>query len=193
MNILHFSNRTTCPFLMLLLAASLMMACQGGQEKQKSISELEKAYNDAISENGMGLRSEELSSIIRDLVGAYETFAKENPDDPKSVQYLYQAAELYDTNLGESNQAIAVFDRIIQNYGNHERASDALFKKAYIYNNTFGDTARARITYQEFLQRFPEHPMHESAEFELRNLGKTPEQILQEIQQQKQDSSQEAS
>lgn len=168
--------------LYFLIAVSFM-ACGGGDSvpTQADITSLEAKYSDAISRPTSTLQNEELNGIIRELVTAYESFAKAKPDAPESMGFLYKAAELYETNLGEPTKAIGIFDQIIENHAEHERAADALFKKGYIYNNTFGDTARAHAAYNEFISRYPNHAMHKDAVFEVANLGKSPEEILNEI------------
>jgi tetratricopeptide (TPR) repeat protein len=174
-------------YIILLLIAASLLACGGGNSAPSAadISSLEAKYSDAISRPTSTLQNDELNGIIRELVTAYESFAKGNHEDPASLGYLYKAAELYETNLGEPTKAIGIFDEIIDNHAEHERAADALFKKGYIYNNTFGDTARARVAYQNFISKYPDHPMHKDAVFEIKNLGKSPEEILNEILEKK--------
>lgn len=174
-------------FILYLCIALGFMACGDGNSvpTQADIASLESKYSDAISRPTSSLQNEELNGIIRELVASYESFAEANKEEEASMSYLYQAAELYETNLGEPTKAIGIFDHIIENHGEHERAADALFKKGYIYNNTFGDTARAHAAYNDFIQRYPSHPMHKDAIFEVANLGKSPEEILNEILQKK--------
>jgi tetratricopeptide (TPR) repeat protein len=174
-------------YIIYLFIAASFMACGGGSSVPTAadISSLEAKYSDAISRPTSTLQNDDLNGIIRELVTAYESFSKGNHDDPASLGYLYKAAELYETNLGEPTKAIGIFDHIIENHGEHDRAADALFKKGYIYNNTFGDTARAHVAYNEFIKNYPNHPMHKDAIFEVANLGKSPEEILNEILQKK--------
>lgn len=177
-------------FIIFLLISASFWACGGGSKvpTEADIKALESKYSDAISRPTSSLQNEELNGIIRELVTAYEAYAKAKPEDEASLEYLYQAAELYDTNLGEPTKAISIFDQIIEKHEDHEYAADALFKKAYIYNNTFGDTARAHVTYDQFIERYPNHPMHEHAVFEVANLGKSAEEILNEILQKKEEA-----
>ncbi len=170
-------------FIFCLFLAFGMFACDSSTKvpTQEEIASLEAKLNDALSRPTNTLQNEEMNGIIRELVAAYESFANAKAEDPASLGYLYSAAELYETNLGEATKAIGIFDQIIENHPTHEKTADALFKKGYIYNNTFGDTARAHAAYNEFIKRFPNHEMKKDAAFEIQNLGKSPEEILNEI------------
>ena len=51
----------------------------------------------------------------------------------------------------------------------------------FVYANDLGNADKAKQTYEDFLKRYPKDELAESARAELKNLGKTPEQILEEM------------
>ena len=53
-----------------------------------------------------------------------------------------------------------------------------MFMVGYIFNNDLNMVDSARAAYTRFLERFPEAELATSAQYELDNLGKKPEDLL---------------
>ena len=79
-------------------------------------------------------------------------------------------------------KAMEIFDKIINDYPESERAADALFKKGYVYHNTLKDLNKAREIYLTFLEKYPDHELASSAKFEIDNLGVSAKDLLEKIQ-----------
>ncbi|MDX2249933.1 MAG: tetratricopeptide repeat protein [Bacteroidia bacterium] len=156
----------------------------GGCKKQPaadSIEALEAKFREATSaSNG---NHDEIRQVMTDLADAYEKFARDNPTDPNSAEYLYKAAELHETNMMNISKSMAIFDKIIADYPESERAADALFKKGYVLHNTLKNIDQARVVYLDFLKKYPNHELAASARFEIDNLGVDARDLLDKIQQ----------
>ncbi|WP_268761450.1 tetratricopeptide repeat protein [Candidatus Chrysopegis kryptomonas] len=49
----------------------------------------------------------------------------------------------------------------------------------FIHANELNDYKKAKIYYQKFIEKYPNSELATSAKFELENLGKEPEKIIQ--------------
>ncbi|NNF01897.1 MAG: tetratricopeptide repeat protein [Bacteroidia bacterium] len=120
------------------------------------------------------------------LVDAYENFCSKYPKNEKCPEYLFRAGDL-SKGLRQSNKALEFYQKVHKEYSDHEKAPLALFLQGFVYENDLGDYQNAKIIYEKFVDQYPDHHMAQDAEFSLKNLGKTPEQLLMEFQQ-KQDT-----
>ncbi len=153
-----------CIFSLLILFA--------GCTKPKPEEYVGKA-NVAINEKKFQIAIEEFEKLIKD-----------HPDSPQAEEALFTIASLKNDELHDFPGAIGVYKRYSEKYPQGSRAPLALFLTGYLYNNELHDSTNAKVAYKEFLQRFPNHEMAKSAEFELKNLGRKPEDLLPAIQDQ---------
>jgi tetratricopeptide (TPR) repeat protein len=119
--------------------------------------------------------------LLAQLGGAYADFAKSYPDAPETPEFLFRAGELYSNELQDFPKAIEMFKQNFERYPEHETAGNALFFVAYLYNNSLHDLIQAEKYYEEFLAKYPAHKMVQSAKFELKNLGKSVDDLFQQI------------
>ncbi len=150
----------------------MLLSCQPDekQQKTKQIDQLETM----LFENKKGvIDSKEAANMIH----AYLQFADAFPTDTMSPIYLFKAADV-SINTFHSEQSIKLFDRIIQEYPNFEKAPQALFLKAFTYENYLGKIDSAQKYYQLFIKEYPSHPFTNDAQISLQNLGKSPEDII---------------
>lgn len=153
-----------------LLSLTLLVACTSEKTKlQQKISGLDNT--DSLS------TSSGLASFYQSLT----TYIEKYPEDARTREYLYKAAQSCN-GLGKHAEAIQLFDRFIAAHPTDKRAADATFVKGFIYANQLNDQQKAKSTYEHFLATYPAHELAPAAKEELANLGKSPEQILQEIQ-----------
>jgi hypothetical protein len=61
-----------------------------------------------------------------------------------------------------------------------------LFLQGFVFENEVGNVDAAREKYHQFLKQYPDHKIAEDVRTSLRNLGKTPEQLVQEFMAQQQ-------
>jgi outer membrane protein assembly factor BamD (BamD/ComL family) len=157
--------------MIIVLAAVALVACQSPKEKAlANIRSLEA--NDSLfsPEN------------IEKLKNAYIDFADKYPDDELSPEFLFKAGQRCNAT-GDHQQAITLFQKVIDTYPNHRIAEEALFLQGYVYENSLNDMSRAKTVYTAFLKKYPNSELAEDAKLSIENLGKTPEQIFEEMQQ----------
>lgn len=160
----------------LIITAMVFIACTSQEEKSKSnIKSLED-----------GLFSNENKMIDRDkateLISQYIAFADEFPDNPETPSFLFRAGDM-SMNLMMPRKAIQVFDRILDNYPEYEKAPQCLFLKGYVFENNLNDLDMAKKIYTEFLEKYPEDDFADDAEVSIRNLGKSPEELIKEFEE----------
>ncbi|GLR18308.1 tetratricopeptide repeat protein [Portibacter lacus] len=114
-------------------------------------------------------------------VDACEAYALSAPEDPKSPEYLFNAAEIAKL-LKTYNKALSLYDRLIEGYPDYKKTPSALFIKAFTLENELGNEEEARKAYTLFLEKYPEDNFADDAKFSLENLGKTPDEVLKAIE-----------
>jgi TolA-binding protein len=159
--------KNTVFIVMCLLA---LAACQSPKEKAiEQIKELEAG--DSI------FNPEQIEKVKN----AYIDFANQYPNDEMSPEYLFKAGQRCNVTA-EHEKAIQLFQQVIDQYPKHHMAEEALFLQAYIYENSMQDYAKAKSTYTSFLELYPNSELVEDATYSIQNLGKTPEQILEDFE-----------
>lgn len=152
----------------------LVSACGISKDKseQRIASMEERLFN---SENGFSQAGAD------SLIQLYRDFAANYPNDSLTPVYLFKAASIT-MNLQDGQGAITLFDQIRESYPEFERVPLCLFFKGYIQENLMGDIDKARETYQLFITTYPDHDFVDDAQASINNLGKTPEQMIQEFE-----------
>lgn len=116
-----------------------------------------------------------------EYVDACEAYVMVNPDSPKATKYLFNSAEISKT-IGTFKKSLSLYDWIINNYPNDEKAPTSQFLKAFILEDNLKNIDMARENYERFLENYPDHHFADDAQFSLNNLGKTNEEIQAELE-----------
>jgi len=162
------------------LMISLLFSCRQPAEKvtekttAESIAELEASLFDTESNTLDRKKASNLSYL-------YEKWAHENKENAEAPAYLLKAADVA-MNISNSRRAIGLFDQILKNYPESKQASSALFLKAFVYDDQLKDYVNAGKYYTEFIATFPTSPFINDAEASLKNLGKSPEELVKEFE-----------
>ena len=159
-------------YLLLFAFAVGLTACTRPQEKLAAqIKEQEESLF-------AGNQSQILdTSKANAIVNLYLAYADQYPDDTLSADMLFKAGDI--TNgLGRIEDAITFFGRV-QRYPNYQRTPDALFLQGFITENTVGNPDAAKSYYDKFLQQYPNHKLAEDVKMSIKNLGKSPEELIQ--------------
>ncbi len=141
---------------------------------EESISELETALFDSETMTLDRKKANKLSYL-------YEKWAHENKESDQAPANLLKAADL-SMNLNNPRRSIGIYDQILINYSDSKQASSALFLKAFVYDDQLKDYVKAGKYYTEFLAKYPESPFANDAEASMKNLGKTPEELVKEFE-----------
>lgn len=116
-----------------------------------------------------------------ELAGIYTTYANAFPQDAETPTYLFKAAELQ-RSLRDFPKAIDIYDKIYKNYPKYEKTPHSLFLLGFSYENDMKDLDKAKKCYEDFLGKYPKHELADDVEFSLKNLGKSPEEIIKEFE-----------
>ena len=172
-------NRTILFLLTIILFAT---ACEGPQKgKETDAASLNEAIlkqeNKVFNTNKNRLQKQDAMA----LVNLYEEYANENPGDSLSPEYLFRASDI-SMNLGRPGQTIRLFNRILTEYPDFNKAPATLFLMAFVYEDQMKDYDNAKKYYELFLSKYPDSEFADDAEISLKNLGKTPEELIREFE-----------
>lgn len=161
---------------LLLLAAFLIQACTGdpAQKEAKTIMDKEKAFMESTES-----QPDKKEGFL--LVKAYMDFVQKFPTDSLSPKFLYSAGRLA-LNINDAALALRNLEDLRAKYPDHPLSADGLFLMAFIHENNYQDFPKAQGLYQEFIQRYPSHTFFDDAQASLKNLGKSPEEIIREFE-----------
>jgi TolA-binding protein len=139
----------------------------------------EEMYNKGVDSQ----KAEQYDAAIttfQELINAY-------PDSARTPEAVYALGILYQNQKHSYHQAIQTFRFLVEKYPTHATASNASFLIGFIYNSELKIIDSARLAYEEFLKRYPANQLTESVQFELKNLGKDPSEILKAQEQAEQE------
>lgn len=131
-----------------------------------------KIYND--NESGKLLNR----AILPVLALQYENYGNMYPDADNAVSIINKAATTY-RSINQPKKALALWQRIYENYPVDDFAPKALFQMALCYDDDLNDEKMAEQLYSEFLKKYPNDPFVEAAQFSLENLGKSLDEVIE--------------
>lgn len=161
-----------------MIIGLLLSACVTPQTKQK------QELTDRIAFLEQHLYSEEgvlLREHANELISKYIEFADAFPQDSLAPENLFKAADI-SINFSNVPRTLMLLNRISGEYAAYEKAGLAQFLQAFVYDNQLGDTATARQLYEQFILENPDHSFVEEAHAAIRNLGKSPEDLIREFE-----------
>lgn len=159
-----------------------LSAC--GPSREKSVKMIQGLEHSLFSQNAVGFDKSKADSLLT----LYDSFITDHPKDSLRPGFIFKAANLA-MNMNDGNKAITYFDQYTRDYPDGPKASLCLFFKAFIYENMLKDLEKAKEAYQQFIERYPDNDFTDDARLALQNLGKTPDQMVQEFEaKQKADS-----
>lgn len=163
-------------FFLSLLAVMIFTACTTEENKaQKKITEMEKTlFNDEA-----GLLSQQQAE---DIIAAYMDYAEAFPKDATSAEYLFRASDV-SMNTGNFALSLNLLSRIQADYPEYNKVSQCLFLQGFIWENYIGNAEKAREIYERFLEQYPDDDFADDVTLSLKNLGKTPEELIKMFEQ----------
>lgn len=108
------------------------------------------------------------------LAQSYQAAANADSNRSAAAEKLYQAASIYAEVPGRAQQALALYQRISEEFARQARAADALFRIGWLQANVLRDSTEAQVAFGLFLDRYPEHNLTPNVPVELQQLGLTP-------------------
>ncbi|PLX10859.1 MAG: hypothetical protein C0598_09590 [Marinilabiliales bacterium] len=164
-----------------LIGIGLISSCNNANKAKVEVN-----LNDSISFYEKSLFGNEGMSKL-DVEGAlklsnfYYQWALANKGDSLAPEYLLKSADIA-MNMKKPVPAINAFNIILTDYPNHKNAPYALFLKAFVYEDILNNNDKARKFYQEFLIKYPDNEYADDVRISLKNLGKTPEELIREFE-----------
>ncbi len=170
-----------------VLGAIILMilfgACNPKQSwKRNAIDTAEKKLMEAAKAGNVD------TTAVRALLAEYEAYSATYPNDTLGAAYLFKAADFY-RYMQQPLNSIAVYEKIYERYPTIAKHPFALFLQGFIYENEVGNPHAAKVMYEKFLDKYPNHIMAKDVRTTLDNLGKTPEQLVEEFQKKLQQDS----
>ncbi len=111
------------------------------------------------------------------LITKSELFAQSYPDDSEAASILFKAAEV-SQRIGEYGRALKLWDMVYNRYNTYQKAPDALFMQAFVFENDLKDIKLAKMYYGNFLKRYPDHALIDQITIILKNIDKSPEELI---------------
>jgi tol-pal system protein YbgF len=124
------------------------------------LADLADAYRNALMLFGRGRHAEARA--------AFEKVFAADPNGELADNALYWIGETYYA-AGDYSNALRYYNRVAKEYGDQNKAPDAMFKMALAYVKT-GDLAMARRTFEECIQKYPYSASAASAKLELKRI-----------------------
>jgi len=169
----------TLVFLIVAIVVFTVTGCKPSREK--SVTEIKNMEKHLFSPDAVSFDKVKADSLIN----LYTDFIKRHSSDSLTPGYIFKAASLA-MNTGDGNKAISLFDQYMNDYPDGNKAALCMFFKGYIYENMLRNLEKAKETYLQFIERYPENDFVKDAQMAIQNLGKTPEQIVRELEAKKQ-------
>lgn len=118
--------------------------------------------------------------MARRYVRMVELLAFTRPEADAVPGLLYDAGKVAEV-MKDSPKSVYLFEWCNQSYPNADIAANNLFMLAFTCQDGINDSKRAATYYKAFMDRYPEHELFSSAEFLLENIGKSDEEILNDL------------
>ncbi len=159
-------------FIVMALASCNMQK----ERSKKSIDSQEQAL---VAQTQKGKTD---TAAVNKLLESYQAFAETYPDDTTGANYLFKAADFY-RYMHMPLRSIELYSKIYAHYPTIAKRPFALFLQGFIYENEVGNTTAAKNLYEKFLSEYPSHPIAKDVQVTLQNLGKSPEELMEQFQQ----------
>ncbi|MCC6726999.1 MAG: tetratricopeptide repeat protein [Saprospiraceae bacterium] len=159
----------------LSLTIVLFAACQSGPSKEEMAASIQKIQQEIAAEQQP--TPEKMVALQNELLLYSDAF----PEDSTSMKYLAKAGETARL-LQQFDKALEIFSKIEKNYPNTKEAGAAMFMKAFTLDNDLKRLDEAKTAYEAFLQKYPKDEFADDAQFLLKNLGKSPEELIKEFE-----------
>ncbi|HOZ88509.1 MAG TPA: tetratricopeptide repeat protein [Bacteroidia bacterium] len=194
-----------CFFVAIPVFAALLFtfSCSGTGSSQQNVPTADSVIEKKVAEDFMFdcalLKKEALKtdSIIlkqteTDLklanraIAAFTDFAYHCSSDSLAPIYLIKTAQVAQA-INNTPQAKIVLEQCIKDYPNFNNRVAAIFLLAQLYDEAayLNDEEQARVLYQKIIDEYPKSDWASSAKGAIRFIGKSDEQIMEELKKKK--------
>ena len=157
------------------------VATQVPQTEQAALKAVQDAESALYKKSNAGTFQKDKAIAV---ATAYEQYIKGYPQGAMAAEYLFKSAEIY-RSLKQFDKAVNAYQRIHKEYGAYEKAPHSLFLLGFSYENDMKNNEKAKEVYEQFLKENPEHELADDVQFSLKNLGRSPEDIIKDFDKNK--------
>lgn len=163
-------------------------ACQSSdttekvEENQVNAVDTTQFLSDLKSTEEALTQSQPTKETLKKALTQFQDYAGLFPNDPKSAEYLHQAADIAYT-LGQAEKAVKILNRIIDNYPDYKQLEAVYFTRASHFDFELRDTTLAKQYYQEFTEMYPESDFVDDAQSRMKTIHMTAEELVEYFEQ----------
>jgi outer membrane protein assembly factor BamD (BamD/ComL family) len=114
---------------------------------------------------------------------AYQAIIKDHPNSTQAPAAFYALGTLQLNEQNNPTVAIKTLEQLVSQHPESAWAHKAQFTIGFTYANQLQDFDKAKTAYNKYLAQYPDSSFAPHVRTELEHLGKTPEQLLEELQQ----------
>lgn len=141
---------------------------------------------DSIAKVEALIISDSTASITNDMatlsINLYIKYSNLFPEDTLSASFLFKSAEIYRA-LNNGINANQFYKRVISEYPNYSKTPVCYFLQGFVYENINQDYVKAKEYYQMYIDKYPNGEFANDAKILIENLGKTPEEMIREFEE----------
>jgi tetratricopeptide (TPR) repeat protein len=117
----------------------------------------------------------------REVLDLYKKFVIKYPEDSLCITYYFKMAEV-ELALGKSFDAISSLDSLMMKFPNADIIPNVLQFKAFIQDDRLHQFDDARATLELLIEKYPDNELVENAKAYILTLGKSPEEVIREME-----------
>lgn len=142
---------------------------------------IEKMHEDLMKQVDIGLDAKDVNKYAKESELYISIYG-----DSLAAEYIFNAADMY-RGLGENKKALEMWYLVYKNYQHkHPKAPHAMFQCGFTYDSILNRKDLAKTLYTMFLNTYPNHELADDAKNLLKNLNKSPEDLIKEFQKKNQ-------
>ncbi len=171
--------------IFLLSGCLILISCNQRKKEIEKLNVMQMEV-DSIMSTAEVLNAEQKTQTTK-LINAYLNYADKHDEDSLSAEYMFEAARLK-TRLPDYAGAIQIYNSIADKFPESHLAPKSLLAAAGIYDVTLEDYANAQIAYLKLKEKYPVQAQRYGVDMALNNLGKSAEEILDDIMKKRGDT-----
>jgi len=151
--------------IIILVGLMLLISC-GGPDKDA---------------NGYWESAEALADVgnFEGAIEQYNKILEYYPSDSLASKSLLRIGEIKRSKTKDYQEAISIYKKYLKKYPNKPSTPNAMFMIGYVYANDVKDYEKAKKSYNQFLEKYSNHELAPSARWELKNMGKNLQEVIQ--------------
>lgn len=172
------SNNYLRAIIFTFLAFSIGISCSRKPSKEQLNKQIAKYESVIKAKSDPDNQSQSGENDVKQLLNTYLQFVHNYPKNDKAPSYLFNAAMLEAETFHKYQNCIDRLDKLRKDYPESGYAEKSLFLIGYTYAEKVKNYPRAKAVFNQFLEKYPKSPFVPSVQFELKYMGKSPNELL---------------